>query len=50
MTDMLFEPRPCIVLPWMEHGNVRKFLRTYPDFDRLRLVSQLLPDNNGLIH
>jgi serine/threonine protein kinase len=34
-------PRVCLVSPWMENGNIRQFLKQYPDIDRTRLVGNL---------
>jgi hypothetical protein len=30
--------KACLVCPWMEHGNVVKFLREWPDTDCILLV------------
>ncbi|KZV81821.1 kinase-like protein [Exidia glandulosa HHB12029] len=29
---------PCLVSPWMEHGNIIEHLRRFPDMDRVRLM------------
>jgi hypothetical protein len=29
------------ISPWMEHGNIRHFLKQFPDANRIRLVRQL---------
>jgi serine/threonine protein kinase len=31
----------CLVSPWMDNGNIRRFLRQFPETDRVRLVREL---------
>ena len=35
----LFFPTYCLISPWMAHGNVKNFVQSKPDFDRLEIVS-----------
>ncbi len=30
--------RHALVAPWMEHGTVKGYVRTYPEADRLKMV------------
>lgn len=32
--------RPCLISPWMEHGNLRDYLRNNPKSHRMLLVSE----------
>lgn len=34
------DDKPFIVMPYLKNGNVRDYIRRYPDCDRLLIVSQ----------
>jgi hypothetical protein len=36
--EQMFRPSFCLISPWMDNGNVIKFLEKNPDFDRLKAV------------
>ncbi|KAG6836667.1 hypothetical protein H0H93_005214 [Arthromyces matolae] len=47
--------RPCLVMPWMEHGDVNKYLKERPSVSRLSLVVDVAYGleylhKNGIIH
>lgn len=34
----LFAPSPCLVTPWIENGNVHRYMRKHPDHDKLSMI------------
>jgi hypothetical protein len=38
-----FDPirTPCLVSPYFQHGNIRRYLQKHPDVDKLPLVSHV---------
>lgn len=53
---------PCVLTPWFERGNLRRHLRSHPDVDKRRILSQVAaalahlhsgsatPDGSIIIH
>jgi hypothetical protein len=38
VSEELFAPSFCLVSPWMDHGNIMKYLEAHPEHDRLTSV------------
>ena len=37
-----FDDRPFVVMPYLENGNARDYVRSHPECDRLRIVRPCL--------